>query len=131
MTSAVLYVHLDCSKAFDQVSHPHLLKKIEALDVTGPLLRWFKSYLSGRTLQVRCRYSLSRPFQVTSNVSQGLHLGPSLFTLSINDICDGLKCEDLLLFADDIKIFREVSCVLDQLDLQNDLNSVEGWCRST
>lgn len=50
--------------------------------------------------------------------------GPSLFSLYIHDIYDGLKCDDFLFFADDIKLFREVSCVPDQLDQHNDLNCI-------
>lgn len=58
-------------------------------------------------------------------------MGPSVFSVYINDICGGLKCDDFLLFSDEIKIFREVVCVQDQLDLQNDPNSDEDcWCRS-
>ena len=36
------------SKAFDRVWHSGLLYKLQAADVTGDVLNWFKSYLSDR-----------------------------------------------------------------------------------
>ena len=46
-------LYLDFSKAFDRVSHPLLLYKLEHLfGITGVLLDWFKSYLSGRFQRV-------------------------------------------------------------------------------
>ena len=35
---------LDFRKAFDSVSHPHLLCKLEQYGIKGPLLKWFTSY---------------------------------------------------------------------------------------
>jgi len=39
-------VFLDLAKAFDSVSHPQLLLKLEALGITGELLNWFKAFLT-------------------------------------------------------------------------------------
>ena len=45
-------IYLDYSKAFDSVPHRKLLKKLEAHGITGDLLKWIESSLSGRTQQV-------------------------------------------------------------------------------
>ena len=44
-TDAIL---LDFSKAFDKVDHEGLLLKLNHLGITGPLLKWARSFLVGR-----------------------------------------------------------------------------------
>jgi retron-type reverse transcriptase len=40
---------IDLKKAFDTVDHKILLRKLARYGVCGPVLSWFKDYLSGRT----------------------------------------------------------------------------------
>ena len=42
-------VFLGFKKAFDSISDPELLYTLLLLDITDPVLRWFKAYLSHRT----------------------------------------------------------------------------------
>lgn len=119
---------LDFSKAFDKVSHPHLLNKLEAMGVGGSLLQWLKSYLSDRTLTVKFALCKSTPFLVLSGVPQGSHLGPFLFNVFLNDIQEVISSK-YLLFADDAKIFREIINEEDIKALQLDLNAVSNWCK--
>lgn len=121
-------IYLDFSKAFDKVSHIHLIAKLQALGIGEPLLGWFRSYLTGRTLKVRFASALSEScINVSSGVPQGSHLGPFLFSLFINDIGESLDSR-LLLFADDIKIYSEIFSTQDQIRLQDDLDKIENWC---
>ena len=45
-------VYLDFSKAFDKVSHPLLLQRLEEFGFRGQLILRFRSYLSGRKQRV-------------------------------------------------------------------------------
>ena len=45
---------LDFSKAFDRVSHCHLITKLEYYGIRNNILNWVASFLSGRTQQLVC-----------------------------------------------------------------------------
>ena len=53
-------VFFDLSKAFDKLPHSLILQALVGVGVGGPLLSWFKDYLSGRHQAIRGRY---RPLQ--------------------------------------------------------------------
>jgi hypothetical protein len=48
-------VFLDLKKAFDVCSHSILLKKLSKMGFNGNALKWFKTYLSGRSQKVDSR----------------------------------------------------------------------------
>ena len=79
-------IYTDFSEAFDRVNHVIRLAKLEALGITGPLLRWMESYLTGRTQRVNIKGTYSGLFAITSGVPQGSHLGRLLFNIFVNDI---------------------------------------------
>jgi Reverse transcriptase (RNA-dependent DNA polymerase) len=91
---------LDLKKAFDVVPHKILLKKLENLGITGVSLRWFSSYLEGRTQCVEIDGKISEVLNLAISILQGSILGPILFLCYINDLPN---CTELLalMFADD------------------------------
>ena len=68
----------------------------------------------------------SDPAIALSGISQGSVLGSILFVIYINDLPEVVKCGTYL-FADDTKIFRQITTKEDALQLQSDINSLEQW----
>ena len=65
---------------------------------------------------------------VLSGVPQGTVLGPSLFSLYINDISTDIDSE-IRLFADDCVCYQEVTDTEDTLKLQKDIDQLGCWAR--
>ena len=70
---------LDFQKAFDKVSHRHLLRKLHASGVRGKLHQWMATYLVQKALRVVVDGAMSQEARVLSGVPQGTVLGPLLF----------------------------------------------------
>ncbi len=73
--SSVLIL-LDLSAAFDTFNHQILLFTLSSLDITGIPLRWFESYLTGRSFKVAWGGEVSKAHQLVTGVPQGSVLGP-------------------------------------------------------
>ena len=127
--------YLDFRKAFDLVSHQHLLHKMSKYGITRQALKWVEAFLGQRTQRVVVRGAVSKSFDVTSGVPQGSVLGPILFLIFINDL--PLKVvSPLSLFADDSKIFTSIlkegtrktgNDTIGSEALQRDLASTKEW----
>lgn len=115
--------------AFDKVDHKLLLQKLNVMGVGGTLLKWLESYLTNRSLSVRIGAVTSRPIHACSGVPQGSHLGPLLFAIFVNDLCEVFNDCEFLLYADDLKIFRHISSADDTISLQRNLQAVDVWCK--
>ena len=100
---------LDLSKAFDMLEHSVIFKKMERYGLHGPCLDWFKSYLNGRTLRVKCNTGngvcTSNEYIVKYGTPQGSCLGPLIFLIFCNDLQLHLLYLEAIQFADDTTLY--------------------------
>lgn len=121
----VLYT--DFRKAFDLVSFEVLLKKLHLFGFSSPLIKFFHSYLVNRSQYVLYESCKSKPFIINSSVPQGSNLGPLLFSLLVNDLPSTVKFSTPFLFADDLKITKEIEKNSDCIEFQDDISAIEKW----
>ena len=117
--------YLDFAKAFDSVPHARLIGKLQSYGVRGKLLRWIEAFLVGRRQRVQVQGAKSDWVPVTSGIPQGSVLGPTLFTIYVNDLPREVS-SCIKLFADDTKIYCRLRRDSDSL-LHTDLEALAKW----
>ena len=91
---------LDLSAAFDLVDHELLLLKLKNYGFGDLALSFVRSYLTGRSMEVKVGIECSKRVPITCGVPQGSVLGPLLYTILISDIQD-INNHPKILYADD------------------------------
>lgn len=124
-----LGIFLDISKAFDTVSTPHLLRKLEVIGVRGHAHKIFQDYLCDRTQCVKINdiYSDSKPLKF--GVPQGSVLGSTMFLIYINSLCNlTLSNCSIFTYADDTALLIHGTDWPDTIKhAEVALNMVLGW----
>ena len=91
---------LDCSKAFDSISRPLLLRKLEQYGLRGGALELVASYLTDRNQRVKIAQAYSDLLPCATGVPQGSIFGPLLYIIYTNDVDIGINSWSSL-YADD------------------------------
>ena len=124
-------IFIDLKKAFDTVNHRILLRKLYAYGIGGPILKWIESYLTGRTQYVVFDGKESEVRTVQCGVLQGSILGPLLFILNMNDICNVSDLFFAIMYADDTSLLVTGNDLYSLIaSLNNALKDLCSWFKS-
>ena len=123
---------LDVAKAFDSVNHSTLLGKLPNFGLDQSAIAWFRSYLSGRTQSTAIGDSTSDISNTSLGVPQGSILGPTLFSMYVNDLPSAITCAaDTILYADDTTIYAYSKSVSELTKLLTSaIKEVDKWMTS-
>ena len=121
-------LYLDFAKAFDSVIYIKLVYKLKLYGISNMILKWVENCLIGRSQCVRVANSCSKLCPILSGVTQRCILGPVLFLIYINDICNSSHQSNvkLKLFAEYVKLYSDVYSTSDD-NLQICLNNIVKW----
>ena len=90
-------------------------------------MRWFRSYVSGRTQKVVMNGISSDAANIGAGVPQGSILGLLLFLFFINDIVLDIR-SNIILFADDTTIYMIVDEAYRAAEILNsDMEQIQQW----
>ena len=121
-------IFMDLSKAFDVLNHNILFEKLEHYGFRGKFLDLLKSFVSNRKYFVSVNGLTSDIKTVNIGVPQGSTLGPLLFLLYINDMCNSSSILNFTQFADDTTLTHSGTS-LENLtnEIETELAKVLDW----
>ena len=105
--------------------HAGLLHKLTSYGISGQIFGLISSFCSNRRLRVALDGKSSQEYPVNAGVPQGSILGPTLFLLYINGLCDDVIC-NIAIYADDTTLCSkcdQASDLWQQLELASELES--------
>uniref|UniRef100_A0A8C5E1A1 Reverse transcriptase domain-containing protein n=1 Tax=Gouania willdenowi TaxID=441366 RepID=A0A8C5E1A1_GOUWI len=126
-------VLLDLSAAFDTVDHGILFKRLrDVVGMSGPVLEWFRSYLTSRTFSVSSNNMMSETADLKWGVPQGSVFGPLLFLiylLPLGELYQQFSEVSYHLYADDLQLYCSFKSSEPQrlASLTNCLAKIKQW----
>ena len=111
-----------------------MLQKLALYRIRGNALTWFKSYLTGRKLRVKCQTvssilsQISEEYSVEYGTPQGSCFGPLIFLIFVNDLHLHLHDAECVQFADDTTLlFRHKNIHYLRYCIESELSRLQDW----
>ena len=129
----VFLLLLDLSAAFDTVNHSLLLSRLEnSFGITGTVLQWFHSYLTGRSQFIEINDTKSSVRDLTVGVPQGTVLSPILYLLYTAPLAEIIRSHGLVyhFYAADTQLyisFKDCDVDVARLRVENCVADVCHW----
>ena len=124
-------IFMDLSKAFDSISHEILIKKLYNYGIRGICLKWFESYLYQRSQYVYINEHSSSKRFISCGIPQGSILGPLIFLIYINDICNCSPSSNFIMYADDTNIIiSDKNLIQLEYTINDELIKVNNWLKA-
>ena len=98
-------IFIDLAKAFDSVNPRILIGRLNSLGFSNDCLAWFTNYFAGRVQCVKSECMLSGPLAVSMGVLQCSILGPTIFSVYINDVSLAAGDSLIHLYADNTILY--------------------------
>ena len=104
----LLSCFFDISRAYDQVWHARLLQKLQKIGLSGKIFNYIKTFLTGRSLQVRWKGAMSAAKQIDMGVPEGSVIAPLPFNIIVHDVESCVQGKVVLtMYADDLAIWLD------------------------
>ena len=130
---SVVAIFFDIAAAFDKVWHNGLIDKLIKIKTPLYLLKIIIAFLSDRKFRIKVGNFTTKLNDIKCGVPQGACLGPTLFSVYINDAPGRNKknTENTVIFADDLGYFlffkKMTQKILDKINLY--LSQLNEWAK--
>ena len=106
-----------------------MLDKLKQVGIRGPIKNCVKSFMSNRSVVIKCNGQLSERFNLGLGVPQGSILGPLLFLVYINDLPDHMDNDVVIMYADDTSITLSANTPEElHQKVNKTFEKMVGWC---
>uniref|UniRef100_A0A674BWV1 Reverse transcriptase domain-containing protein n=1 Tax=Salmo trutta TaxID=8032 RepID=A0A674BWV1_SALTR len=117
-------IFIDLAKAFNSVNHHILIGRLNSLGFSNDCVAWFNNYFSDRVQCVKSEGLLS--LVISMGVPQGSILGPTPFSVYINDVALAAGESLIHLYADDTILYTSGPSLDSVLTtLQTSFNAIQ------
>ena len=127
--SGVVLITFDMAKAFDKLSHLHLIQSLLNACLPTEFVLWCCDFLRNRHQCVKIGSLYSSSVSVTSGVPQGGKLSPFLFCIHMSSLFPFHSCAMISKYADDVVIVLPLTS-LNFVDekIKAEIDQVKNWC---
>ena len=119
---------IDFSSAFNTLQPYLLLEKLKQMDVNPCIIKWYFSFLTNRTQQVKVNGKISNSHDISTGAPQGCVSSPVLFTLYTNSCVRNNSNNYIVKFSDDTAILSLLYKDQDILSYGSEIDQFIEWC---